>query len=160
MRDIIRKLDDTNPGGVMLMQFAPVTSVQTWVAKAGGRYTGEVGFFEGWRWYSIYGTPETLSFREKKNRAAAGVFWEAEAACVVPGDDSEFRDLWEWADDRRFIVRTKDHVGDWRLVGTPWHGLRLEKVDFDTDRMMGGVRGFGIGFEGKTPSQSGIYPFV
>lgn len=160
MKDIIRKLDDTNPAGVMLMQFAPVESVQTWVAKSGGLYRGEIVFFEGWRWFDVYGIPETLFFREPKRRAAAGIYYEPEAGCVVPGDDAEFRDVFEWAEDRRFIVRTKDHVGDWRLVGTPWHGLKLEKTDFDTDRIMAGTRGFSIGFEGKTPALSGLYPFI
>lgn len=160
MKDIIRKLDDTNPAGVMLMQFAPVESVQTWVGKSGGLYRGEIIFFSGWRWFNVYGIPETLFFREPKRRASAGIYYEVEAGCVVPGDDAEFRDVFEWAEDRRFIVRTKDHVGDWRLVGTPWTGLKLEKADFDTDRIMAGTRGFSIGFEGKTPALSGLYPFA
>lgn len=160
MKDILRKLDDTNPAGVMLLQFAPVESVQSWVTKTNGSYQSLITFFEGWRWFDVYGIPETLYFREPKRRAGSGVYYEAEAGCVVPGDDADFRDLFEWAEDRRFLVRTRDHVGDWRLIGTPWHGLKLEKADFDTDRIMGGTRGFSVAFEGKTPALSGLYPFV
>jgi hypothetical protein len=158
MRDIVRKLENTNPAGVMLIQWAPVEAVRQWTTKSRGKYTAEIQFFEGWRWFDLYGIPETLFFREPKKRAAAGPYYETTAGCVVPGDDEEFRDVFEWAEDRRFIVRTKDHVGAWRLVATPWHGLKME-TDFDTDRIMAGQRGFTVSFEGRTPSASGIYAF-
>ncbi|WP_028665924.1 hypothetical protein [Runella zeae] len=157
MRDIIR-FEEPNPAGGMLVEFAPVNSIKVWSVQTAGRYQSPLEFFEGWRWFKIYSTPEMIQASENQKKDAAGRYFNTAVKCFVPGDSKEYRDVWEWADERKFIVRVREHQGDWKLYGKPWEGLSL-MVDYDSDRMMAGQRGFTVSFEGETTSMGGVYDF-
>lgn len=157
MKDIGR-FEELNPGGGMLIEWAPVAAVKTWVAQTAGAYQAAIEFHTGWRWYKLYAKPETIGVSELEKKDNAGIYYDTSIGGFVPGNSGTYRDLWEWAAERKFVVRVKEHQGSWTLYGKPWEGLSMVRK-YDSDKAMAGERGFSIAFEGETTSMGAIYNF-
>jgi hypothetical protein len=147
-----------NPASVLKLSFTPLGAVVGWPEPIGGQFSSALTFVNGWRWFDIYGTPQTISFHEEIKKDRGRVYYEVDAAAFLPGDSAAFRAQLQWMAYTKFYVKVKDQLGLMRVAGRPGQGLDLFG-DFNNEAEMGGKRGYNIRFVGKVSLPAGIYPF-
>jgi hypothetical protein len=155
--DLLR-IEAPNPASVLKLSFTPVGAVTGWVEPIGGQFGSALTFRAGWRWFDLYGTPQTISFSEETKRDRGRVYYEVEAGGFLPNDSAAFRAQLQWMAYTRFYVKIKDQLGLVRVAGRPEQGLEMIS-DFKNESEMGGKRGYFVRFGGRVSLPAGVYVY-
>lgn len=78
----------------------------------------ELTFSAGASFHSGYSTAKTLAFTENMQFNSAGSFFNQKLIGFYPTLNPEAFSLFAWMQNRKFLVKVKDHSGLLRLVGT------------------------------------------
>lgn len=147
-----------NPGGYGKFYFLPHTSVDTFPMIVSGAAQVAVGLKVGHAWLEGYSTAETLNFSEESADDAHGPFYIPIISGFVPGDRPELVSLLQTMENMRFLVKLKDSLGKYKLVGSPGCPLKLLS-NFSSGDRRSDLKGFAFKFTGQALYRAPDYPF-
>lgn len=148
-----------NPASVRALSFVPLGALSpNWPEPIGGRFSSPITIINGWRWFQIYGTQNTIFFNEEIKNSRGRVYYEVSAGGFLPNDNQEFRAQIQWMAYTKFLIKVTDQLGLTRVAGRPGQGLQLVG-GFANEAEMGGKRGYNLKFEGQVSLPAGIYPY-
>jgi hypothetical protein len=101
----------------------------------------------GFAWINLPAVSGTLAYTEREEYSAQGLRYAKELRALLPHDDSANRALLQQFLFGRFVVRYKDHTGNWKLTGSPKEPLRL-RSSFETSEFAGQI-GYRLNFTGR-----------
>ncbi len=134
-----------NLGGLLKMWAVPVSAHSISGSTVTFSDTSDI--------YEIYCTPETMQFREPKQRTDAGTHYNTSITGFIPRDSETILEAINDMERKPYVVIFRDGNGSYKLAGTKTEPLRINP-DLDTGRQPTDPAGYQIEFTGKTLSRA------
>lgn len=122
-----------------LKSFPPILNLQ--VAEM------EIAFFPNYAWIDLPIISESAIYEENESETDHGALYQKDLTALLPADLLANRLALLKLRHLDLLVKYKDHMGDHKLLNSPYEPLRLS-VSFRTETY-GGQLGFSLKFQGQ-----------